>query len=41
MIKSVDLLNKTKEILDKDEISEQDLNNIEHLTLNKYKLSGK
>lgn len=41
MIKSVDLLNKTKEILDKDEISEQDLNNIEHLTLNKYKLNGK
>lgn len=41
MIKSVDLLNKTKEILDKDEISEQDLNSIEHLTLNKYKLNGK
>ena len=41
MIKSVDLLNKIKEILDKEEISEKDLNSLEHLTLNKYKLNGK
>ena len=41
MIKSIDLLNKIKEILDKEEILEQDLNNIENLTLNKYKLNGK
>lgn len=40
MIKSRDLLNKLKEILDKDEILEEDLNNIEDLSLNRFKLSG-
>ena len=41
MIKSIDLINKIKEILDKEEILEQDLDNIENLTLNKYKFNGK
>jgi len=41
MVKSVDLLNKIKVILGKDDILEEDLNNIEELTINKYKLNGK
>ncbi len=40
MIKSTDLLDKIKDILGTDEILKSDLNNVENLTLNKYKFNG-